>query len=585
MKKKQMIPSSCEDAKFNCKLQRWLMNLNIDNFEKKKNKLLSSIFVRNADVVKILVHEIFCIPKIRPKKISFLVKLVSCLFELTDNAFRNIREFVLDEAFHPSVGWRIKVGHAHLLRQLYLHNHYNLDDILKRIDLFPIRYEANHFINFLFFAPDLRLSRKGEYERILYSSYKLDRLPGCLRAIRNVMDEYSVEDWDKLTQKLNHFYEKDSMEYAIMNDDIQYFDNMIKRTEEEEEENNDENNEKFIKQSQRKYSVIDDEYNWDNFFPKNPFALSPLIQKKTNLIQLAAFYGSTRVFSFLEKRVSEIDDIEHYVCAGGRQKILRQCEQHDIIFEKSIVTAVEYRNNSVWEWIDRFKDVKYDWVRKDALLKAVESNSLHFALHYLELGVDGASRDDKWRTPLHLAAQAGHMMMLRLVGGCKHVDFNGGDEKLMTPLHYAAKEGRLDVIKYLVIRGSNPIAKDNASWTPLHFAAQQGDVMCLTFLASCRGVNVNATSETDWTPAHVASQEGHVEILKVLKNLRADLLFQDKVGNTPLHTACLFNHLNTVEYLISVYADVNAKNRDKKTPLSVTSNQKIKELLIANGAK
>ena len=45
-----------------------------------------------------------------------------------------------------------------------------------------------------------------------------------------------------------------------------------------------------------------------------------------------------------------------------------------------------------------------------------------------------------------------------------------------TPLHYAAEAGHLNVVKYILDRISDKNPKDTEGRTPLHFAARRGHV-------------------------------------------------------------------------------------------------------------
>ena len=61
---------------------------------------------------------------------------------------------------------------------------------------------------------------------------------------------------------------------------------------------------------------------------------------------------------------------------------------------------------------------------------------------------------------------------------------------------------------------------------------------------------------------HVAAQEGHLNIVEYLVNQKADINAKDKDKWTPLHCAAEKGHLSVVEYLVNQKADINAKNND-----------------------
>ena len=67
---------------------------------------------------------------------------------------------------------------------------------------------------------------------------------------------------------------------------------------------------------------------------------------------------------------------------------------------------------------------------------------------------------------------------------------NAQDEEGRTPLHWAADHGHLECLRELIKSGADVNAQECAGWTPLHWAAGEGHLECLRELIKA-GSNVN----------------------------------------------------------------------------------------------
>lgn len=137
-------------------------------------------------------------------------------------------------------------------------------------------------------------------------------------------------------------------------------------------------------------------------------------------------------------------------------------------------------------------------------------------LHALEVNLNAP--DHNGFTPLHHAAICGQPDSIRClhslganINAQKHggltpsritadIDSNklslfslfGSEEEAgHTPLHCAAQYGHVDSIRFLLSRGANISAEGKHGHTPLHFAAQNGHVDAIKCLHSL-GADINA---------------------------------------------------------------------------------------------
>ncbi|GJQ67718.1 hypothetical protein Trydic_g16539 [Trypoxylus dichotomus] len=76
-----------------------------------------------------------------------------------------------------------------------------------------------------------------------------------------------------------------------------------------------------------------------------------------------------------------------------------------------------------------------------------------------------------------------------------------------TPLHRACYGNFVDVVDYLLARGSDISHKTQMQWQPLHSCCHWNNKECAIRLIQ-HGADVNATSEGDQTPLHIAASHG-----------------------------------------------------------------------------
>ena len=201
----------------------------------------------------------------------------------------------------------------------------------------------------------------------------------------------------------------------------------------------------------------------------------------------------------------------------------------------------------------------------------------------LEAGVDVEARDDRGRTPLHVAA-AWHPEGIRslLEAGA---DIDARDDRGRTPLHVAAAwnpEG----IRSLLEAGAEIEARDRNGWTPLHVAARccgSGSVGALVEA----GADIEARNAAGRTPLQVAASmdlyqgnepEGDIGNLMALIEAGADLEARDDEGQTSLHVAALHpegggrpGSETKIGVLLAAGADIEARNRRGRTPLHLVA--------------
>uniref|UniRef100_A0A8C0UHD9 Ankyrin 1 n=1 Tax=Cyanistes caeruleus TaxID=156563 RepID=A0A8C0UHD9_CYACU len=118
-------------------------------------------------------------------------------------------------------------------------------------------------------------------------------------------------------------------------------------------------------------------------------------------------------------------------------------------------------------------------------------------------------------TPLHLAAQEGHVLVADVL--VKHgVTVDAMTRMGYTPLHVASHYGNIKLVKFLLQHQADVNAKTKLGYTPLHQAAQQGHTDVVTLLLK-HGASPNEISTNGTTPLAIAKRLGYISVTDVLK--------------------------------------------------------------------
>lgn len=189
------------------------------------------------------------------------------------------------------------------------------------------------------------------------------------------------------------------------------------------------------------------------------------------------------------------------------------------------------------------------------------------------------------RTPLHLAANKGHLSVVQILlkAGC---DLDVQDDGDQTALHRASVVGNTEIIAALIQEGCALDRQDKDGNTALHEASWHGFSQSAKLLVKA-GANVLAKNKAGNTALHLACQNSHAQSTRILllAGSRADL--KNNAGDTCLHVAARYNHLPIIKLLLSAFCSVHEKNQAGDTALHIAAalnHKKVVKILLEAGA-
>jgi len=184
---------------------------------------------------------------------------------------------------------------------------------------------------------------------------------------------------------------------------------------------------------------------------------------------------------------------------------------------------------------------------------------------------------------IHEAAAKGNLEAVKhhLAAGADVNAKNSNNDGNYTPLHYAALFDHLEITELLVAKDADVNPKDQGGRTPLDLAIQQNKPETADLLIKLGGKSGAEDS------IHVAAELGNIEAVKQHLDVGVDMNAKNKNKWTPLHVAIYSNQREIVQLLIAKGADVNVKDADGGAPLhygAFGGYKEIVQLLIAKGA-
>ncbi|XP_038061716.1 E3 ubiquitin-protein ligase MIB2-like [Patiria miniata] len=200
------------------------------------------------------------------------------------------------------------------------------------------------------------------------------------------------------------------------------------------------------------------------------------------------------------------------------------------VYQACVLSTLLYENDS-WTIFIRF----YISFHSYGFIDAAFSIGLYDCCG-LKLG-EVRFQNDKRQTALHAAVLRGHVDAVNVLALGK-VPLEHPDEAGDTALSYAVHGNKPDIIKTLLLAGSNINAANNKGLTPLHLASQKGHQACAEALLMSPKCDVNYQNSDGDSPLFLAIHNNNTQIIHLLINhQRTDLRQVNKKGFSSLHHA------------------------------------------------
>ncbi|KAI6660993.1 Transient receptor potential cation channel [Oopsacas minuta] len=283
-------------------------------------------------------------------------------------------------------------------------------------------------------------------------------------------------------------------------------------------------------------------------------------EQSQNCLHIAAYYGFKEIIELILKIPGNVfasdfeDETAFHLCATeGHVNVLGQLFLH-INFRKeglNILSKRDVDDNSV-------------------LHCAVMSGSQEAVRMCITQKFTGMERNTSGASPLHLAAQLGHIEIATMLLENVNVKVNCIDNESATPLHYAARNNRVDMISFLIKRGASVNRTNNASNTPFIIGAIWGYTKVCVRLLKDRICNPLLLDRNGKSALFYSVEEGHLELLEALlqdKRIQKSINEHGNRDNTVLHVAAEKGFHKIVQILLKNGAHVVERNEDEATPL------------------
>jgi len=179
-------------------------------------------------------------------------------------------------------------------------------------------------------------------------------------------------------------------------------------------------------------------------------------------------------------------------------------------------------------------------------------------------------------SPLHVAAQKGHIAVCRqLVEAGADIEFRGGQCQF-TPLHFAAQTGKVGVVALLMQRGADTRALNVDMRTPIMVACSTQQLLCVRVLLP--RAELGHRHKYGSLLLHIAAVHGNPAVLEAILPRYVEASLVDipsgvdadnriPAGRTPLIDACLSSKYTEAKMLLKAGASRYLKDSTGKGPL------------------
>jgi ankyrin repeat protein len=222
------------------------------------------------------------------------------------------------------------------------------------------------------------------------------------------------------------------------------------------------------------------------------------------------------------------------------------------------------------------------------LLDAVKAEDLEAVAAALSAGADVNELDPSTMTALHMAASRGavDIAVLLINAGADVNAQTGSGQGSVRPLHLATQFNRTAVVALLLTHGAAVDATTSRGETALLLAAKSGYVDSAEQLLQSGANPLAGEASFGDSAIYIAAMNGFLDVVKLMVSSGVDVNLQNpRTGETALWVAAMDSQTDVVAFLLSAGADPNLANGKGQTPLQMTSDPAVQDLLRKAGAE
>ncbi len=152
-----------------------------------------------------------------------------------------------------------------------------------------------------------------------------------------------------------------------------------------------------------------------------------------------------------------------------------------------------------------------------------------------------------------------------------------------SPLHVAVEHGNYEIAEFLLNSGAKINSKNAEKQTPLMMLDDDATPELVNLLLRHRA-KINLVDKQGNTALMLAAEYAKPEVLQTLISAGANVNAVNKKGRTALMIAADNGDLKNVKFLLGAGANAQTVDKEGETALSATSDEEVKQILLAYGA-
>lgn len=157
------------------------------------------------------------------------------------------------------------------------------------------------------------------------------------------------------------------------------------------------------------------------------------------------------------------------------------------------------------------------------LMEAAQNGKVTVCKLLLSEGANPMDADVNGFTALHLAVLTGQLAIVTLLLKKCEVNTEVCNKLNRTPLHCAAQSGHLDIVKELLEYGANINSKDKNGYNILHFACFHNHHALVEYLIQNTSINMNDTTNSMEMAIDLTSSKEIIGLLKPLQKIKLNV--------------------------------------------------------------